>query len=183
MGCGKSTAAAIFADLGFSRIDADDQVKHTILRLPEVMERIRGRFGTEVFAANGSVDRAVLGKRVFADDEARLWLENEVHPRVFAAWREALRSAPTQPRVFDVPLLFEQRLENWFDFTVCVATSSAAQLARLEKRGVPSHVAAPRISKQLPLARKIELADYVLSNDGSREFLRTQIVRLIAQLR
>ena len=84
--------------------------------------------------------------------------------------------------VVEVPLLFEQALENWFDFTVCVATTSLNQFARLAERGLNKALAEQRISKQLPLAHKLELADFVLSNDGSPDFLRDQIIRLVAQL-
>lgn len=183
MGCGKSTAGRWLAERhGFLRIDADQQVRESILPAPEVKAALRERFGGAVFTAEGEVDRAALGRVVFAEEAAREWLEALVHPRVYAGWREALRAAPEGKHVIEVPLLFEQGLENWFDFTVCVTTSSALQLTRLEKRGVPPEAAIPRISQQMPLARKTELADYVLLNDGTPEFLQAQIDRLIARL-
>ena len=79
--------------------------------------------------------------------------------------------------------MFEKNLENWFDFTLCVACAPAQQLARLEQRGLPHALAEQRISKQLPLARKIELADFVLWNDGSVQFLQDQVTELIQALR
>ena len=81
-----------------------------------------------------------------------------------------------------MPLLFEKALENWFDFTVCVACAPSSQLARLEQRGLPHVLAGQRISKQLPLARKIELSDLVLWNQGSAEFLGTQVDHLVTAL-
>ena len=84
--------------------------------------------------------------------------------------------------VIEAPLLFEQGLENWFDFTVCVATSSANQLARLIERGIPQSLAEQRISKQLPLAQKLEKADFVISNDGTPEALRMQVNHLVNRL-
>ena len=79
----------------------------------------------------------------------------------------------------EVPLLFEKNLQNWFDFTIGVASHSAVQLARLEQRGLPPPLARQRISQQLPLAQKIELVDFVLLNDGSLEFLGEQVARLV----
>jgi dephospho-CoA kinase len=73
-------------------------------------------------------------------------------------------------------------LENWFDFTVCVACDPDQQIFRLEQRGLNRALAGQRISKQLPLARKIELADFVLWNSGSAEFLEAQIDRLASIL-
>jgi dephospho-CoA kinase len=81
--------------------------------------------------------------------------------------------------VVEVPLLFEKRLQNWFDFTVCVASHPAVQLARLEQRGLPPPLARQRISLQLPLAQKIELVDFVLLNDGLPDFLREQVAELV----
>jgi len=184
MGCGKTAAALFFEAAGFERIDADVEVKTDILRRREVIESIAAYLGSGmVDAASGEVDRSALAKRVFQDDEALHWLEALVHPLLFAGWRERLRCEPKRDRVFEVPLLFEQGLENWFDFIVCVGTTSAAQLARLDKRGIPPALAAPRISKQLPLAQKVEQSDYVLSNDGTLAFLEAQVTHLINAVR
>ena len=84
--------------------------------------------------------------------------------------------------IIEVPLLFEKGLENWFDFIVCVASSADVQLARLTQRGVPHALAGQRISKQLPLARKLALADLVLWNDGTLPFLREQVETLHEEL-
>jgi dephospho-CoA kinase len=73
-------------------------------------------------------------------------------------------------------------MENWFDFTVCVACDGSSQLARLEQRGLDRALAGQRISKQLPLARKIELSDFVLWNDGSTGFLKSQVDRIVDSL-
>jgi dephospho-CoA kinase len=69
-------------------------------------------------------------------------------------------------------------LENWFDFTVCVACAPDAQLVRLEQRGLPRELARQRISKQLPLERKIEQSDFVVWNEGSLAFLQAEVDRL-----
>ena len=124
-----------------------------------------------------------MAKIVFANDTALRWLEELLHPRLFVIMQSRLAEATSVDQVVEVPLLFEKHLENWFDFTVCVTTTSQLQLARLEQRGLPRALAEQRISKQLPLAHKLELADYVLLNDGSPDFLRDQINRLVAQLR
>lgn len=182
MGSGKSTAAGYFVRAGFRRIDSDQLVRDEILPDSSVIEQAVSYFGQEVGAAGGGLDRAAVADRIFSDDKAREWWEQLVHPRVFASWRARFAADPAGPWIVEVPLLFEKGLENWFDFTICVATSSAQQLARLEARGVPGVLAAQRISKQLPLAPKLEQADYVLLNDGSVDFLSKQVERLLASL-
>ncbi len=186
IGCGKSTAARACAARGFALIDTDALIREQVLTAPPVVEALRHRFGGDVVGAGGTVNRAALASRVFADDkesEAELhWLEALTHPVLFGLWRKLLAGDPGGRWVVEVPLLFEQGLENWFDFTVCVACSPAQQLARLEQRGLPRSLAGQRISKQLPLARKIELADMVLWNDGSPAFLQVQVDQLVASL-
>jgi len=202
MGCGKSSAAALFAERGFVRLDSDALVRERILHEPEVLSAIRQKFGNGVFRTNsdnsttalrgpdsapkgggGELDRARLAQRVFASDDARIWLESLTHPRLFALWREALCEGPRSTHwVIEVPLLFEKHLENWFDLTVCVASSAAQQIARLEQRGVVRELAEQRIFKQLPLATKLSLADVVLWNDGALASLQQQVEHVIAQL-
>ena len=92
-------------------------------------------------------------------------------------------AAPRSRWVIEVPLLFEKQLENWFDFIVCVASSPTQQLARLEQRGIPRPLAEQRISKQLPLIKKIERSDFVLWNDGTLNFLKDQVRILLPELR
>jgi dephospho-CoA kinase len=182
MGSGKSTAAALFAERGFRRLDADQTIRDEILTESEVIRAIAERFGPDVLDPAGQVRRNRVAEIVFAAEVHLAWLENLLHPRLLARWREVFTAAQNEAFVVEVPLLFEKRLENWFDFTVCVTTDSATQLRRLEQRGVLPEQARQRLVKQLPLARKCELADYVLLNDGSPEFLREQVNALADRL-
>ncbi|MDB6170187.1 MAG: dephospho-CoA kinase [Verrucomicrobia bacterium] len=182
IGCGKSTAAKMFESRGFQRLDLDAMVRDDVLARAEVKARLAERFGAEVLAADGSVDRAQVARRVFAEEAELRWLEDLTHPPLFELLRARFAEQPDDRWAVEVPLLFEKKLENWFDFTVCVACAHAQQLARLEQRGLPHALAEQRISKQLPLARKIELADFVLWNEGSLSFLQDQVDQLLHTL-
>ncbi len=182
MGCGKSTVARLLEQRGYRRLDSDELIRGPILADPEVQTALRARYSEGVVRADGTVDRSVLAERVFADEQELRWLENLTHPLLFAIWRREFAVAPAANWVVEVPLLFERELENWFDFTVCVACAPDQQLARLEQRGIPRVLAGQRISKQLSLARKIELSDFVLWNEGSPEFLVAEVDRLINAL-
>ena len=183
LGCGKSTAARALESRGFRRLDTDQIVREQVLLDASVVATLRARYGDRVVQPSSSgrtttVNRTALAAVVFENDSERLWLEELVHPRVFAVLRAAFAAEPNERWVVEVPLLFEKGLENWFDFTVCVACAPAQQLARLEQRGLPRALAGQRISKQLPLARKIDLSDFVLWNEGTPAFLETQVDRL-----
>jgi dephospho-CoA kinase len=179
LGCGKSTTARQFERRGFRRLDSDELVRDRVLTDPVVQAAIRAHFGAGVTTLEGGVNRAALAAVVFGDDAERIWLEKLTHPMVFDLWRATLASEPGADWALEVPLLFEQFLENWFDFTLCVACDEGQQLIRLEQRGFNRTLAGQRISKQLPLARKIELADFVVWNDGSTCFLQAQVDRLV----
>lgn len=182
MGTGKSTAAAMFAERGFRRLDADQLIRDELLPSPDIARAIRDRLGASMLAADGRVRRDKVAEKVFSDPAALAWLEDLLHPRLFARWREIFARAEATAFIVEVPLLYEKGLENWFDFIVCVTADSATQLRRLEQRGVPPELARQRLVKQLPLARKCELADHVLLNDGLPEFLREQVNALADRL-
>ena len=182
LGCGKTTAAMLFEKKGFRRLDADVLVREQVLTAPDVREALKAHFGPSIFVSDNVVNRRVLAASVFADEAELRWLEGLIHPRVFRLWRGALEADPSGNWAVEIPLLFERNLENWFDFIICVACDPDQQLVRLEQRGLNRALAGQRISKQLPLARKIELADFVLWNSGSAEFLEAQIDRLVSVL-
>ena len=184
IGCGKSAAARLLEAHGFRRLDSDQIVRERLLTAPDVIAALRAHFGAGILTPDGRVDRPALAARVFPVSAEREWLEALLHPRVTAAWAEAFAQGGAGTRwVVEVPLLFEKGLQKWFDFTVCVALSREVQLMRVVERGLSPEMAAQRIRAQWPQGRKIELADFVLWNDGTSEFLEAQVGRLVRSLR
>ena len=181
-GTGKSTVARLFEQRGFRRLDSDQLIRERVLTSAPVIAELKARYGNLVVGDGGVVDRKALAGCVFTDDSELAWLESVTHPPVFELWREALASDPAGRWVLEVPLLFEKSMEKWFDFIVCVACAPEQQLVRLEQCGINRTFAGQRISKQLPLAKKIELSNFVLWNEGSPDFLKAQVDRLVDTL-
>jgi dephospho-CoA kinase len=167
---------------GFRLIDSDALIRDCVLKDESVKTAIREKWGMTMIGADGEVDRSALGAVVFKHETALQSLEAMTHPVLFGLWRKELRADPSAGWVIEVPLLFEKGLENWFDFTVCVASTKHLQLTRLEQRGLPRELAEQRISKQLPLARKIDRSDFVVWNEGSLDFLQSQVDLMVAAL-
>lgn len=182
IGCGKSTAAQMFEELGWGRIETDEIVRMLLRADPEVLAEIRRAFGPGVFGPDGAVDRRLMAAVVFPDRGALQRLESILHPRVRATWKARVAQPKPEHWIVEIPLLFEKGLEKEFDFTVCVASDPRVQAERLALRGLPPQEAAQRIARQLPLAQKIERADFVITNNGSLAFLRDQVLRLTHQL-
>ncbi len=183
MGSGKSSAAGIFERLGFRRIDSDAVVRHLLQEDAAVRDAIRGHFGSGLFRADGSVDRALLAQQVFTDAAALNALESILHPRVREHWTQALNHGADDDWCVEIPLLFEKKLEIHFDCSVCVSAGEDVCATRLAAKGFTAEDARARMARQLPLDEKIRRADYVLSNNGSLEFLNTQIQYFLQMLK
>lgn len=182
MGCGKSTVGRLFEESGWSRIDSDECVKQLLGGDPEVISAVAAHFGQELLHPSGGVDRGMLADRVFKDAGELAWLEQLLHPRVRGQWTSAVAAEPAGRWIVEIPLLFEKKLENAFDITVAVVCSPGKQLARLVSRGISEGKAQSRIARQLPTMEKAALADVVIYNEGSRDFLQRQTTLLLEML-
>ena len=191
---GKSTVGQLLAgSFGLPVLDADRFARGALAPGSPAARAVLARYGEPVAAkalATGSVaagagdaiDRAALGRIVFADPLERRWLEQLVHPLVrqsFEAELERLAHAPVV--VLMIPLLFETGLESLCSEVWLVTCRPATQLQRLIGRdGLPEHEARQRIAAQWPLARKQALADRLIHNDGDPQALEQQLAAALA---
>ena len=181
IGCGKSTAAACFAELGFVVIDAD-QLARQVLESHVCVSHLRDRWGAACLDAQGVPDRKWIGAKVFADPAERAFLESVTHPEVARLRREATAD-PRHDYVVEIPLLFEKDLTAGFTAIVVVACSDDVRRARLRARGLSDDDISARIASQLSLVEKVKRADVVIWNDGEPAFLHEQVRRWVGQLR
>ena len=175
---GKSTVGRLLRDAGVPVIDADVLARDAVAPGSDGLAAIRARFGDDVLAADGSLDRKALGTIVFGDDDARRGLNAIVHPEVarLAAERlEALREGGAAVAVYEVPLLFENGLDAMMDATILVACPDDVQVRRVMMRdGLDEAGARARIAAQMPLAEKRRRARVVIENDGTLDDLRAR---------
>lgn len=167
---GKSFCLARFAALGVPAIDADALAREAVAPGSPALADVRARFGQSVMAADGSLDRAALGRIVFSDHAARADLEAIIHPAVYrriSEWFVTL--APGTPlAIADIPLLFETGHGPDFHRVVVCACEPAEQLRRLMIRDRLSEPdARARLNAQWPIQEKAARADYVIRTDGT----------------
>jgi dephospho-CoA kinase len=185
-GSGKSTVAAMFADLGATVVDADEATHAVYAPGTDGFDAIVDAFGPE-YVADGQIDRRRLGELVFNNEPARLRLNAIVHPRV-RDWMAA-RTAEAVERgaevvIQDVPLLFENGLQDVFSSTVLVYARPQTQVERLvEKRGLSRDRARSILAAQMPIDEKRPLANFVIDNDGGLEDTRRQVEEVWARAR
>lgn len=180
--CGKSTVAAMLAELGAPVIDADAISRALTAPGGAALPAIRDAFGPEVFAANGALNRVALGRRVFADPAALKTLNALTHPLIYremARMRESCRKSGAPVVVLDVPLLFEAGMQDLADVVVCVRVSERTQLSRVQSRdGLSEAEALGRIRSQMPLSQKARLSDVVLDNERPLPAVRAEVEAL-----
>jgi dephospho-CoA kinase len=181
IGCGKSTVSALFKEAGWQTIDTDSLVRELLEEDSNVQAHIREHWGDEVFTQDALIDRKAVAALVFSDKLELEWLENLLHPIVQERWKSSLEGAPELHWLVEIPLLFEKRLETYFDLTVCVHSLSNIVEARIANRGYSQSEILQRREQQMPLDEKVERADHVISNSGSFDFLKLQIKKLIEQ--
>lgn len=183
---GKSTVAAMFAELGAVIVSADAIAREVVEPGEPALEEIRAAFGQEVFFPDGRLDRRRLGEIVFGDPERRRELEAILHPRIRARMWERIEAAVKDGRhvVAEIPLLFESQASRALvDVTVVVYADRDQQLARLMCRdGLTREQAEARLSAQLPLEEKARMADYVIDNRQDLARTREQVRRLWEEL-
>lgn len=182
---GKTTVSDALREHGAVVIDADLLAREVVEPGTPGLAAIVARFGPGVLTEDGWLDRAALGKIVFADAQDRRDLEAIIHPavRARAAQLEAA-AAPDAVVVQVIPLLVETGQHDDFDVLVVVDAEPDHQLARLRQRnGLDPEAAQARISAQAARHERLAVADVVLDNTADHDELRRQIDRLWADLR
>lgn len=168
-GTGKTLVASVFRSLGAKVIDADKLARGSLKKGSPVYRKIVMEFGRSVLSSGGSIDRKKLAARVFADKAKRTKLERIIHPEVIRSIMTEIglaRSGDTV--VIDAPLLIEAGLAKAVGTVIVVKASRARQIERcMKKFGMDKRDVERRIDSQIPLNRKIRMADFVIDNNGT----------------
>ena len=175
--CGKSFVGSMLSSKGCDVIEADDIARELMKPGTEVYRDVRRSFGPSVFDDDGQVDRKLLGRLVMDDPAMRGKLNAIVHPSVIERWEGWLseRSAKQGRATVIVPLLYEAEQGEGWDAVICVHASRPIQVQRLTERGIAAEDAAKWLAAQMKLSEKMQRADYVICNSGSKAVLEQQI--------
>lgn len=184
--CGKTTVANMFAELGIPVIDADVLGREVVEPGTSGLRQIVDEFGKDVLDAAGRLDRRKVGEMVFADEEARRKLNAIMHPLIGAAGAEKIMGYESHPApyvIYEAALLVETGSYKVFSALVVVSAEESLQRLRLIARdGYTLEEANARIASQLPLAHKVALADYVVTNNGDLNATRRQVAEVHEKL-
>jgi dephospho-CoA kinase len=186
---GKSTIAGRLAEHGATVVDADSLAREVVEPGTPGLAAIVKRFGASVLTDDGRLDRAALGRIVFADERSRLDLNAITHP---AVWRRALElfdaaeeRDPAAVVVYDVPLLVEASKDRplRFDRVVVAHSDRATRIDRLVRlRGMTEADATARVDAQAGDDERLAVADVVIETSGTLEDTLSQVDELWAEL-
>lgn len=179
---GKSLVGRMLVELGAGLLDADRTGHAVLADDAEVREAIRKRWGDSVLAANGSINRSAVAKRVFSETEAgeadRRFLERLLHPRIrrrVMRERDQFAAAGKPAVVLDAPLLLESGWDPLCELILFVDVPRQMRLERAQTRGWTEAEFARREAAQWPVENKRAAANVVIANDGSEGDLRAAV--------
>ena len=187
IGSGKSLVAQLLKQMGAAVIDADLLSRTVAEEGCPAYYDIVAEFGTGILQADAAIDRAALGRLIFADEQARVTLNGIIHPYIKqAACRqiEAYRQSGCKIIVYEAALLLSNNDYNdILDETWLVVAPREQISARLKARdGLDAEAVAKRLLAQLPPHKRIPLATRVICNNGSVEALRQQLLRFFDEI-
>jgi len=175
---GKSLVRQCLVDLGAAAIDADWVAHQVLLRGGPAFDEVVQAFGAGVIGADGEINRAALGKIVFADQAALRALEAITHPPIRGRIHLLIRSAEQRVVVIEAIKLLEGNLRGVVDAVWVVNAAPETQLQRLmSERGLSEHIARQRMASQNKQEDKLRQADVIIENDGDAAETRAQVRR------
>jgi len=186
-GTGKSTAAKFFKQLGARLIDADSISRKILSKGEETWQEVIHFFGQKILDSNGSIDRAKLADLIFKDEALRRRLNEVAHPRIRLEIEEEIKKfrnlkseiQPPKILIIDAPLLLEAGMQDLVDCLIVVNLHYEEQIKRvMERDNLNQKEAIKRISAQLPISAKLEVANYVIDNKGTFEETREQVEKI-----
>ena len=179
---GKSTVTNFLREQGFQVVDADAVVHQLQKPGGRLYQLLVQHFGQEIILENGELNRPLLASLIFSNPEEREW-SKQTQGKIIREELAALRDQLTQTETvffMDIPLLFEQDYSAWFDETWLVYVDRDVQVERFMKRDhLSKEVPESRLAAQWSLEEKKKLASHILDNNGSRDQLVAQVVKLL----
>ena len=179
IGSGKSAVTGRFEQRGIAVVDADLAARVIVEPGKPALKAIAEHFGDDVLRADGSLDRAALRSRVFADESERRWLEQLTHPLIGQEILDQIEASRSPYTVLSSPLLLETSQKGLANCVVVVDVPEEVQLQRTMQRDDNDEAQVRRImAAQMPRQDRLERADMVIDNTGSLDDLDSQVEEL-----
>jgi dephospho-CoA kinase len=184
IGSGKTTVANIFSALGVKVIDADTISRELTRKGEPLLNILVSAFGDDILDKNGELKRDTLKEIIFNNENAKIRLENLIHPKVFEKIEKDVREMDTEYCVISIPLLFETGSENLFDSVLVVDCPEELQIKRiLQRDGITPELAKNIIENQMSRDKRLKKSNDVITNNTSLDNLESQVYELHKEYR
>ena len=179
IGSGKSAASAYFRDKGIVVVDADIVAREVVEPGQPALLAIKQRYGSEALHDDGTLNRAWLRAKVFAEPDERKWLESQTHPRIRDSIIAQLKAATSPYAILESPLLFESGQSELVARTLVIDVPEEIQVERASSRDGNEEEQIRRIiAAQIPRSERLQRADDAVDNSGNLEALYSQLAPL-----
>ena len=181
---GKSTVSNLFRKYGIEIVDADKVAKE-VSEKKESIEKISNIFGKDILDSDGKIVREKLREKAFKNRELLQELNKIIHPQVMEYFkRKKEENSKDEILIFDIPLLYEAKMEYLCDKIIVVGVDVQKQIRRVVARdGSSEELAKKIIFNQMPLDEKIKKADIVIMNDGTLDELEAKVMKIYRELK
>ena len=186
IGSGKSAVSTYFKKLGAFIFDADTVAKKILSNNNTAQNEIIAEFGTDVINVNGSIDKKKLSRIAFRNDDNQLKLNTIIHPYVFKeidlSFQSILKKQNHDVFIVDAALIYESGADAHMDYVIVVTSNLKLRTERVMNRGnISREDFLKRIDLQWPENDKVEMADYIIHNNGTKKELEEEAKKVYSQ--
>ena len=187
IGSGKSTASNFFESFGSFVINADEEAKNLLSSSDTVQHELISEFGTDIIDVSGRINKAKLARVAFQDEEHQQRLNSVIHPYIYNIidnqFNRILNEGKFDIFIVDGALIFESGYDIHMDYIIVVTALLKNRMERaLDRKTLSREEILKRIDLQWPEEEKVNLADFVIHNDGSEDELKKNVKNLIEKL-
>lgn len=173
---GKTTVAKLFADLGVEVINADLISRELSAPNELAYKHILEHFGSNLILENKELDRRALRAIIFSDSNARLWLENLLHPLIRTRLEERVRQCKSSYCIVEIPLLIDKKHYPYLNRILLVTAPEELQIERVIARDHSTKEQAIAVLAAQPdIKQRLKNADDVITNDQGLKQLKTAV--------
>ena len=176
IGSGKTAASDRFEHWGIDVIDADIAARVVVDKGRPALDKIAEHFGQDILLEDGNLDRATLRRRIFSDQDEKIWLESLLHPLIADQVFASLANAKSPYAILVSPLLIESSQDLICDRVLIIDVPEQLQIERTVQRDnneaeQVKRIIASQTSRQL----RLEKATEVIQNTAGIKQLEQQV--------
>jgi dephospho-CoA kinase len=177
---GKTTVANLFqSHFNIDLIDADLVARHVVEPGTVGLSGIVEKFGTTILTGDGALNRSKLREIIFSDDNAKVWLNNHLHPLIRRQILQDMQTITSEYGILVVPLFVEGEWQKLTDRVLVVDVAPETQISRtMQRDNVSENQVRSILKSQASREQRLAIATDVIDNSGKNDELLPQVTKL-----